>query len=137
MKMILANGMELEPLMVTGQKQTVQGMLRDVLTFVFADTVGMDELDGIFTEDACEVISLQDEDGEYLHKGYTIRTELKKTAQIAGQGTSEKEEEQVKRVMVSMAQRTYAESQMKQMEKDNVDIQMAMAELAGMIAGGV
>jgi len=134
MKITLANGTELQPLMVTGAKRTVQGANRDCLTFVFDGNVSLDEMDAIFTDANCEVIKIADStienvetideetgetvvkniesESESIYTGYTIRAELKKADVVAEQGTEKAGEVTVKRVTVSMAQRTYAETQM-------------------------
>ena len=136
MKIILANGTELQPIMVTGAKRTVQGASRDCLSFVFNDTVSLDEMDAIFTENACESINIVGDDGsEAIHTGYTIRAELKKYAETAVQETPEAETVTVKRVIVSMAQRTYAETKLAQVAAESTDTQMAVAELAEIVMG--
>ena len=86
MKIKLYNGLELNPIMVTGAHKFTQGANRDCLTFVFPET-SLDELDSWFTEANCEVITIYkndyDEDGnaievENLHSGYVIKNELTK-----------------------------------------------------------
>lgn len=112
MKIILTNGTELTPIMVTGAKKYVQGANRDALTFVFADT-SLDEVDSIFTEANCENINIVgDDNSEAIHSGYTVRTELiKKLVEIQA-ATTETDVVTENRVFVTMAQRTYAENQM-------------------------
>lgn len=112
MKIILANGKELAPIMTTGAHKYVQGATRDTLTFVFDGAEGLDAIDAAFTAEACESITIvEDGGGEYIHKGYTIRAELKKAQVEAESETSESEAVMVDRITVSMSQRTYAESQ--------------------------
>ena len=83
MKIILTNSTELQPLMVTGASQYVQGANRDCLSFIFDESVSLDELDSVFTEANCESINIVGDDGsEAIHKGYTIRAELKKYTEI-------------------------------------------------------
>ena len=79
MKIKLSNGKELEPLMVTGGQQYVQGQSRDTLSFVFDGGTDMAELDQAFRAENCgDIILTDDQGGEYLHHGYAIRHELKK-----------------------------------------------------------
>ena len=79
MKIILCNGVELTPNTVTGTKRLVQGASRDTLTFVFPDGASLDELNGIFSAENCENITIIENDGsEYVHSGYVIRAELKR-----------------------------------------------------------
>ena len=113
MKIILANGKELHPIMTTGAQKYVQGATRDTLTFVFDGSEGLDSIDAEFTAEACESITIvEDGGGEYIHKGYTIRAELKKAQVEKEQATAESDVVMVERITVSMSQRTYAESQM-------------------------
>lgn len=122
MKIILANGKELNPIMVTGGNQYIQGASRDTLTFVFDGAEGLDAIDAAFTAEACESITIVEDGGEeYIHKGYTIRAELKKTQVEAEAATPESDVVMVDRITVSMSQRTYAESQMASLT-ETVDI---------------
>lgn len=137
MKIILTNGTELQPLMVTGAKRTVQGATRDCLSFVFDNTVSLDEMDSIFTEANCESINIiGDDESEAIHTGYTIRAELKKYTETSAQETSETEVQTVTRIVVSMAQRTYAETKLAALSAESTDTQLAVAELAELLAGG-
>ena len=113
MKIILTNGTELNPIMVTGASKFVQGANRDTLTFVFNDSISMDELDKIFTSSNCESINIiGDDESEAIYSGYTIRAELNKK-QV--QNNTEKPEAEAvyeNRITVSMAQITYTEAQL-------------------------
>lgn len=122
MKIKLNNGKELEPLMVTGGQQYVQGQSRDTLNFVFGENADLAELDQAFQAKNCDDIILTDDQGsEYLHHGYVIRYEMKKSSIESKSATAENKAEYVTRVTVSMAQRTYAEEQMDSL-LDTVDI---------------
>lgn len=112
MKVILNNGTELTPIIVTGEKRNVQNARRDVLTFVFADC-SLDEIDGIFTEENCENIAIiGDDESEAIYKGYVVRAELTKEMVEVKGATAEESAEYEARVKVSMAERTYAETQL-------------------------
>ena len=111
MKIILANGTELNPILVTGEKRTVHGMNRDTLRFVFPADAGMEALDAAFTPEACESITIEDSES-YIHKGYTIRAELKKEAVEVLAATPESEAVYEDRITVAMSQRTYMETQL-------------------------
>lgn len=107
------NGAELNPIVVTGAQTYVQGAKRDTLTFVFPATESMEALDEAFTETNCESITIVGNDGsESIHKAYTIRHELKKTAVEVAPATAETEAVTEERITVSMAQRTYMETQL-------------------------
>ena len=134
MKIILSNKQELTPIMVTGEHQYIHGSNRDVLTFVFGNTYSLDELDRIFSEANCESITIiGDDNSESIFNGYVIRTELIKKFEMAEESTSNTEEVSVERIMISMAQRTYAETKLAQVAQESTDTQLAVAELAELI----
>lgn len=137
MKIILSNGTELEPIAVTGSRHNIQGASRDCLSFVFPETAVLETLDVAFTEAACESITLvESEDTSYIHKGYTIRTELKKESIEVSTGDSETDAVYENRITVTMAQRTYTESKLAALASESTDTQLAVAELAEIIMGG-
>ena len=117
MKVILANGTELEPILVTGERRIVQGASRDSLSFVFPEDAGLDAMDALFTADNCESITIvESEDASYIHKGYTIRAELSLKAFEVAPETAETGALYENRITVAMAERTYVESQMAAMQ---------------------
>jgi hypothetical protein len=123
MKIILTNGTELSPIMVTGGPRYIQGFKRDTLNFIFSVNAGMEALDETFTEENCESITIVEDNGnENVHKGYTIRAELSKASVEIASETSETAAVYEDRITVSMSQRTYMESQLSAM-------QAAMAQL--------
>lgn len=117
MKIILTDGTELEPILVTGAPRRVQGASRDTLSFVFSASAGLEALDGAFTPENCESVTIVDEEGgENVYNGYTIRAELGKAPVEVSPATAENEAVYEERVTVSMAQRTYAETQLAQLQ---------------------
>ena len=118
----LVNGVELTPILVTGASSYVQGAKRDTLTFIFSATEDMAVLDEAFAATNCESITIVGNDGsESIHKAYTIRHELKKATVEVTPATAESEAVTEERITVSMAQRTYAESQLASLT-DTVDV---------------
>ena len=125
MKIILNNGKELSPILVTGGPRMVQGASRDTLNFIFPSDVSMTSIDEAFTADACDKITIVGDDGsENIHTGYTIRAELSKASVEVTPATESEAAVFEDRITVSMSQRTYAESQLANME-------VALAALAG------
>lgn len=129
MQIILANGTVLNPIVVTGAPKFVQGANRDALTFHFTNA-SLDEMDAVFTEGNCESIRIIDtiinDDGtevqvEDIHKGYTVRAELNKKLVEVQASTPDSDVVSEIRVTVTMAQRTYAESQLASLT-DTVDV---------------
>lgn len=112
----LANGIELNALGVTGEKQNIQGFRRDVLSFMLPASVSLDEMDSIFTEDNCKSITLINGETEHIHNNYTIRVELKREPVLVTPATETSSEVYETRVTVSMAQTTYQENQIAAMK---------------------
>lgn len=117
MSIKLANGTILAPILVTGAKRQIQGATRDTLTFVFAGTESIEALDAAFSEEACSSITIDDVN---VYKGYTIRAELKKEAVEVIPASESTEAVLEDRIFVSMSQRTYMETNMKNL-MDTVD----------------
>ena len=117
MKIILTNGTELNPIMITGGPRHFQGASRDTLSFIFSADVSMTSLDEAFTAAACEKITIIGDDGsENIHTGYTIRAELSKAPVEVSPATADSAAVYEDRITVSMAQRTYMESQLAAMQ---------------------
>lgn len=133
MKIILTNGAELEPLSVQGAPSQVQGAKRDTLTFIFPSTAGLEALDAAFSAANCETIRLvQSGDGDHAHTEsiythYVIRAGLTKRAVEVTPATAEADAVYQDQIFVSMAQRTYAEVQMAQLQAAVAELQ-AVAE---------
>ena len=116
MKIVLTNGAELNPILVTGAKRDVQGAMRDTLSFVFPASQSMEDLDALFSAANCEKITIvEDEETSHIHNGYTVRAELKKASVVTSPATVETPAVTEERITVSMSQRTYAETQLAEM----------------------
>lgn len=125
MNIKLSNGTELDAIMVTGATRYIQGANRDALSFIFPASAGLEVLDGAFTPENCESVTIVTEDGsENIHIGYTIRSELSKSAVEVEPATAESAAVCEERITVVMAQRTYAETQLAR-------LQAAVAALTG------
>ena len=129
MKIILANGTELNPFTANGGNRFMQGANRDCLTFTFPETEGLEKVDSLFTASACESITVIDGENEFIHKGYTVRAELAKKPVVVTPATLEADEVYENRIVVSMGQRTYQEGQIASLT-DTVDI-LVMESLLG------
>lgn len=115
MKIILSDKNELTPYVVTGGFRYTQGINRDTLSFIFPVSAGLESLDAIFTASACEsIVIVGDDDSEAIYNGYTIRAELSKRNMLIEPATDEAEPIYEDRIIVAMAQRTYAENQIAQ-----------------------
>lgn len=113
MKIILTNGTELAPILVTGNTTQVQGARRDTLHFMFPATEDMAELEAAFTAANCETITIVGDNGSVNVKDcYTIRAKLEKALVEVEPATPTTEAVVEERITVSMAQRTYIETQL-------------------------
>lgn len=125
MHIILADGTQLNHIGATGTTKYVQGANRDTITFEFDASHSVDELRNLFTEQNCEVIDIVTEevvtqgDGteqivstDNYHEGYVIRAEVAEKIKELTPSTGTTPAVTETRIFVTMAQRTYAETQM-------------------------
>lgn len=133
MKVILANGQELDVLQVTGGSRYVYGANRDTLAFIFPATENLTALDALFTAGNCSKMTLKDEDGtENIHTGYTVRAELSKTVAEQTPESAEAPATYTEYITVAMAQRTYTETLLEGMQgADSIYDEMAAAYAEG------
>lgn len=121
MKIILTDGTELHPILVTGGSKYILGSSRDTLTFIFPEDPSLEEIDTLFTSENCKSIKMYQDNNEYIHKGYVVRTELKRSPVIViheetfvneeGYEKTKTEEIIENRVFVSMSVQTPTEKQ--------------------------
>lgn len=125
MYLILTDGTKLNHLGARGEHKYYQGANRDTITFEFDETHSVDELRNKFTETNCEVINIVTEEETSLedgtvniiqsnnyHEGYVIRVEVAERIKELQPATGTTPAVTETRVFVTMAQRTYAETQM-------------------------
>jgi hypothetical protein len=122
MNIIFANGATLTALTITRAKRTVQGAIRDVLSFTFPENTSLDELEALFTPENCENIIITEpvvipENGtvyenRYQHFGYTIREGIRRETLLVSPESADSPAVYEERITVSMAQRTYMETQL-------------------------
>lgn len=121
MQITLHNGTVLNPLTAIGTSKLVQGATRDTISFVFPESTDLNEMDAIFTPENCETITVNGDDGDYLYSGYTIRAEVKRVPVEVAPATETDAAVYENRVIVSMGQRTFLESQIASLT-DTVDV---------------
>lgn len=131
MHVILADGTEIYPMNAVAGKEYIMGYNRDVVTFIFDDSVSMEAIDAIFQEAACETFTIIEETIEqpmvYVHEGYTLRVGLSKEREEVITETATEEAVYMSVIKVRMAQRTYSETVLQNLQ-DTVDM-MLLAEL--------
>lgn len=123
MKLVLANGVELSPMTALGGPRLIQNQNRDTLSFIFnPNYTTLTELDSLFVPENCEILKVIDNsDFEYIYKGYTIRAELSKTTVQVSEDAETNEPIFEERITISMAQKTYLETQLNNLT-ETVDI---------------
>ena len=134
MHIILADGTKINHIGATGTTKYIQGANRDTITFIFDDTKSVDELDALFNEINCEVLNIvtdelvELEDGttrtvytDNYHYGYVIKAEISKKISVVAPATVDTPEVTETQIHVTMAQRTYAETQIASLT-ETVDI---------------
>ena len=83
------------------------------INFVFPASESMETLDAAFSAANCETITIQEDSGtENIHKAYTVRAALGKEPVEVTPATAEAPAVYEERITVSMAQRTYIETQL-------------------------
>ena len=151
MYIILKDGTKLNHIGATGTTKYIQGANRDTITFEFDATYSVDELRNVFTEMNCETINIvidelvetviENEDGTQEVKsevvyannywdGYVIRAEVAEKVKEITPATGTTPAVTETRVFVTMAQRTYAETQMASLTEtvDVLVLESLMAE---------
>ncbi len=129
MKIVLADKTELDVIVVNGNKRNVQGSNRENLDIVLPETYTLDAVDKLFTEQNCETLKLIDGNKEYIYNGYTIRSGLFKDVVLVKESDLETEAVYENRITVSIAQRTYTETQLANLVKSQRDQDEVIAEL--------
>lgn len=116
-----ADGSTCEPIIVSGEKQHIQGETRDALTFIFPAEVGLENIDVVFSATACETITVIEGDREYRYTGYTVRGTLAQEPVEVTHESAEAAATFENRIKITMGQRTYAETQLSSLI-DTVDL---------------
>lgn len=142
MYIILTDGTRLNHIGATGETRYLQGANRDTITFEFDETHSVDYLRSVFTEHNCEVINIVTEDEVTLedgnidiihnnnyHEGFVIRAEVAEKVKEIEPATGTTPAVTETRVFVTMAQRTYAETQIASLT-ETVDI-LVLEKLMG------
>ena len=142
MYLILADGTRLDHIGATGTTKYVQGANRDTITFEFDASHSVDELRNLFTEQNCEVIDIVTEevvaleDGteqivstDNYHEGYVIRAEVAEKIKEIEPATGTTPAVTETRVFVTMAQRTYMETQLAAITEEITNTQLALCEI--------
>ena len=118
MKVTLADGTTYEAVNVTGEGSYLQGAQRDTLSFAFLkDKYTLAKLDKAFTAENCSKITLTDSNTEAVHDNYTIRVSLTLAPVVIIPETSTAPAVTEERITVTMAQKTYLETQIEALTK--------------------
>lgn len=142
MYIILVDGTKLNHIGATGATKYIQGANRDTITFEFDASYSVDELRNLFTEQNCEVIDIVTEevvtqgDGteqivstDNYHEDYVIRAEVAEKIKEIEPATGTTPAVTETRVFVTMAQRTYMETQLAAITEEITNTQLALCEI--------
>lgn len=150
MHIILVDGTQLNHIGATSVSKYIQGATRDTITFEFDASHSVDDLRNVFTEMNCETINIvtddvvetvvENEDGTQEVKsevvytnnywdGYVIRAEVAERIKEITPATGTTPAVTETRVFVTMAQRTYAETQLAAMQEEITNTQLALCEI--------
>lgn len=117
MKITFSSKASLDVLGVHGASVMHEGVQRDCLTVLMdPDAVPLEKALAAFTPEACQRLTLEDENGSYVHEHYTVRLEagcgFKDYVLLGGSGTGDKKQVVfVKMARSTMAERTLQEQQ--------------------------
>lgn len=128
------NGTVLPVLAVFGSKDLIQGTYRECFEIRFpSEAVTYGELTALAVPGNLLELILTEKDSEtnevtaqYTHKNFTI---------VTGKGMKTDPEDGTPFYFLSVAQKSDAELAIEQLQQDNEDVQAALVELAGIIAG--
>ena len=151
MKLILANGTEMNILSCRGSIQYAQGANRDVLDIRLSpDDYTLDQADALFTAESCKTLKIREEvtyiqevpdpeneggtisqevtdTNEYLHSGYCVRVSLSKELfRVLQEDGSDADEVQIS---VKMGQQTAAEKAVEALGEQITNTQLAISEV--------
>ena len=142
MYIVLADGTKLNHIGATGMTKYIQGANRDTIKFEFDESYSVDELRNLFTEQNCEIINIVTEevvtleDGteqtiatDNYHEGYVIRAEVAEKIKELAPATGTTPAVTEARVFVTMAQRTYMETQLAAITEEITNTQLALCEI--------
>lgn len=151
MHLLLKDGTQLNHIGATSVSRYIQGANRDTLTFEFDSSYSVDELRAFFNEVNCETINIvtdevvetliENEDGTtesisevvYTNNywdGYVIRAEVAEKIKELEPATGTTPAITETRVFVTMAQRTYAETQQAQLKAQSDLLAECILELS-------
>lgn len=137
MKIILKDNTELEAIKVDGTNVYTQGQSRDSLQIHFEKgKYSFDELDKLFSDEGkTETLVIENGEEKYLHSDYILKTSIELKPVVVESATTESEEVTEERVVVTMAQISYAEKTIKKLQKEDTELENCIMELAEMLGG--
>lgn len=131
MYITLTDGTQLNLIGASGTHKYIQGANRDTITFEFDGTHSVDELRTLFTPENCETINIVTEETvtdenentsvvttDNIHEGYVIRAEIGEKMKEITPATGLEAAVTETRVYVTMAQRTYMETELTKSQAD-------------------
>ena len=118
MNIKLNDGTILDCIVINGSQRYFQGANRSCLEFQFSDSaVTFAELESLFGDSTkTSKITIVSDGEEYLNENYVLRAEMKYIPYIVEPETGTTPEVTEQRFIVTMAQKTYAEKQLEDLQ---------------------
>jgi hypothetical protein len=118
MQLKFSNGTTLDVLAVKGNPTYFQGAQRDALEIQIGKSkTTFDALDKLTGDpDKTGKLTILDGDKQYQHDNYSLRTELALKPVVTAEATSTTPEQTEDRFCVTLAQKTYAELQVEELQ---------------------
>jgi len=139
MQVKLNDNTELDCIIAFGRTEYIQGANRSVLELHFSpEDVTFESLEDVFSPSNSESIVLtDDENNSYLHENYVIRDGIALKNYEVSPPRDGVDGVYEKRYIVTLAQLTYAEAQIKELQDADLDNKEAIASLYEAILGGM
>jgi len=117
----LANEQEITCIGYKKYQEYVQGIQRDIVElWVDADGTTFNDVDGLFTADNTARMENSADTGDMVYENYSIRAGIARVPQDSGEG---------ERYEIKLAQLTYAEVQLQELQSSDLDNKEAIASL--------
>lgn len=139
MQIRLADGTILECISIFGKKGHYQGANREFLEFhISPETCSFEQLDQLTGDSGSthRIYIIDDNGDEFLHEHFVIRKELALKQVEVSPETADAPAQYETRIIVELAQLTYAEVQLQQLQEADLDNKEAIATLYEMFLGG-
>ena len=121
------DGCEINPASIYKIETTIDGVLRPALNFKFYNDFPLEALNLLFTKDNCKKIIITENNLQYIHEDYSIRTKLAMELENIEDKNGNFISKEV--INIVMAKRTTLEIQNEELIESLKMVQLAMCEI--------